>query len=143
MGANFNFNKVIIGGRLCTDPELKTTTNGTSVTSFSVAITRKHSKEEQVSDFISVVAWRKTAEFITQYFRKGSSISIVGSLQTRNYTTDSGEKRYVTEVLADEVYFVDSKNDSQPAAAPANYVPSTYTTPPVMEEIEEIEDLPF
>lgn len=119
--ANLNFNKVILGGRLTADPELKTTQTGVSVTSFDVAINRKYSgqNQQQITDFITVVAWRQTAEFVTRYFRKGSSICVVGSLQTRSWTDNNGQKRYATEVVADEVNFVDSKSESSaPAAAP-------------------------
>lgn len=125
--ANFNFNKVILGGRLTADPELKTTTTGTPVTSFSVAVNRKYTPEGQQpqADFINVVAWRQQAEFVSRYFRKGSSICVVGSLQTRSYTDRDGQKRTVTEVVADEVNFVDSKSENNGAqynGAPAqNY----------------------
>ena len=108
--ANFNFNKVILGGRLTADPELKTTTNGNVVTSFSIAVTRRFAKSSdgqsnQQSDFINCVAWRQQAEFITRYFKKGSSICITGSLQTRTWTDQQNNKRYVTEVVVDEVNF--------------------------------------
>ena len=108
--ANFNFNKVIIGGRLTQDVELKTTQSGISVVSFSVAVNRKGA--ERKTDFIDVTAWRNTAEFISKYFSKGSSICIVGTLQKREWTDNNGNKRYVTEVVAEEATFVDSKNDS-------------------------------
>ena len=111
--ASFNFNKVILGGRIARDPELKTTQSGLSVTQFSIAVNRKSTKEQQApqADFINVTAWRNTAEFITKFFRKGSSICIVGSLQTRSFTDKTGSKREVTEVVADEAYFVDSKQE--------------------------------
>lgn len=111
--ASFNFNKVILGGRIARDPELKTTQSGLSVTQFSIAVNRKSAKDQQApqADFINVTAWRQTAEFITKFFRKGSSICIVGSLQTRSFTDKNGAKREVTEVLADEAYFVDSKQE--------------------------------
>ena len=111
--ASFNFNKVILGGRIARDPELKTTQSGLSVTQFSIAVNRKSTKEQQApqADFINVTAWRNTAEFITKFFRKGSSICIVGSIQTRSFTDKTGSKREVTEVVADEAYFVDSKQD--------------------------------
>lgn len=111
--ASFNFNKVILGGRIAKDPELKTTQSGLSVTQFSIAVNRKSTKDQQApqADFINVTAWRNTAEFITKFFRKGSSICIVGSLQTRSFTDKTGSKREVTEVLADEAYFVDSKQE--------------------------------
>ena len=133
--ANFNFNKVIIGGRLCADPELKTTPSGISTTSLNIAVNRKvKSGEEIKADFISCVAWRNNAEFITRYFHKGSSICIIGSLQTRNWTDSSGNKHYVTEVVVDEVTFVDSKGSDNSAS---------YTAPPQMEEVTDDEDLPF
>lgn len=111
--ASFNFNKVILGGRIARDPELKTTQSGLSVTQFSIAVNRKSTKDQQApqADFINVTAWRNTAEFITKFFRKGSSICIVGSIQTRSFTDKTGAKREVTEVMADEAYFVDSKQD--------------------------------
>ena len=144
---NFNFNRVIIGGRLTADPELKTTTTDVSVTSFTVAVNRRFGNkngEERQADFINVTAWRQQAELVTRYFKKGSSICIVGSIQTRNWTDNDGNKRYATDVVADEVVFVDSKGESSaaPAQATPTYIPSAYTTP-VMEEITEDEDLPF
>jgi len=109
--ANFNFNKVIIGGRLTADPELKTTPSGISVCSFVVAVNRNYKGPDgkQVTDFLNVTAWRGTAEFITRYFRKASSICVVGSVQTRSWVTQAGEKRYATEIVADEAYFVDNR----------------------------------
>lgn len=111
--ASFNFNKVILGGRIARDPELKTTPSGLFVTQFSIAVNRKSTKDQQApqADFFNVTAWRNTAEFITKYFRKGSSICITGLLQTRSFTDKNGAKREVTEVLADEAYFVDSKQE--------------------------------
>jgi single-strand DNA-binding protein len=112
--ANFNFNKVILGGRLTADPELKTTQSGVSVTTFSVAVTRRFSGkdgEQQTADFVNVTAWRQTAEFITKFFRKGSSLCVVGSIQTRSWTDQQGQKHWATEVVADEAYFVDAKGD--------------------------------
>ncbi len=148
--ANFNFNKVILGGRLTADPELKSTPAGDSVTNFSVAVTRRGQKKEgeKDTDFITVTAWRNTAEFITQYFRKGSGICIVGSLRTRNWTDQQGQKRYATEVVADEAYFVDSKAESGGNAAPApasQYVPEQYQTQttPQFAEVADDEQLLF
>ncbi len=146
--ANFNFNKVIIGGRLTSDPELKTTASGVSVTSFTVAVNRRFGNkngEEQQADFINVTAWRQQAELVSKYFHKGSSICIVGSLQTRSWTDNDGNKRYATDVVADEVNFVDSKNDGA-ATAPTTYVPEAYTSgpdAPKFEEITDDEELPF
>lgn len=150
--ANFNFNKVIIGGRLTADPELKTTPAGVSVTSFIVAVNRRHqakdAKESQ-ADFITVTAWRQTAEFVTRFFRKASSICIVGSIQTRSWTDQQGQKRYATEVVADEAYFVDAKGvgtapvDQTGVQTAAPYVPEQYQTPPQFEELGDNEELPF
>lgn len=151
--ANFNFNKVILGGRLAADPELKTTPSGIPVTTFTVAVNRRFggkSGEEAQADFFNVTAWRQTAEFITRYFRKASSICIVGSLQTRSWTDQNGQKHYATEIVADEAFFVDSKdempitvNAPQTQAQPT-YVPEQYTQgAPSFEEIGNDEDLPF
>jgi single-strand DNA-binding protein len=105
-----NINCVILIGRLTADVDLKQTPNGVSVASFSIAVNRRYTKgEEQQADFINVVAWRGTAEFISKYFKKGSCIFIKGSLQTRSWTDQNGNKRYVTEVVADEAQFVESK----------------------------------
>lgn len=130
--ANFNLNKVILGGRLTSDIELKTTPSGVSVCSFSLAVNRKYSKEgEQQADFINCQAWRGTAEFISKYFGKGSAICVVGSLQQRSWTDKDGQKRYATEVVVDEAMFVDGKNDAQGTEAPnpTNYIPDAYKTP--------------
>lgn len=152
--ANFNFNKVIIGGRLTADPELKTTPSGVAVTSFTVAINKRHqpkdAKETQ-ADFVNVTAWRGTAEFVCNYFRKASSICVVGSMQTRSWTDPQGQKRYATEVVADEAYFVDAKGEGSPAgsAAPSmppasQYVPQQYQAGASnFEELGDGEELPF
>lgn len=102
-----SYNKVILIGNLTAEPELKTTTNGTSVTSFTVAVQRRYAKDsdEVKADFINCVAWRQSAEFITKYFSKGSNIIIEGAIQTRSYTTQDGTKRTVTEVVCDNVQF--------------------------------------
>ena len=92
---------------------MKTTPSGLSVTTFTVAVNRRTAKagETPQADFINVTAWRQTAEFITKYFRKASSICIVGSIQTRSWTDQQGQKRFATEIVADEAYFVDSKSE--------------------------------
>jgi single-strand DNA-binding protein len=108
-----SFNKVILIGNLTADPELKTTPNGVSVTSFSIAVGRRKVKDaEPQTDFINIVAWRNTAEFICNYFQKGKAILIVGSLQSRSWTDQNNQKRYVTEVVAEETQFVEKKSDS-------------------------------
>ena len=134
--ANLNFNKVILGGRLTTDPELKKTQQGTSVTSFSLAVNRKANKD--VTDFINLVAWRNTAEFICEYFKKGSSIMVEGELQVRTYEDKQGNKRQAYEVIVSDAYFVDSKSDNE------GFVPPTSQIEPNFEEFNnEDEDLPF
>ena len=150
--ANFNYNKVIIGGRLCEDPELKSTQSGVSVCQFNVAVNRKEKPkdgEQPKADFFTVVAWRQQAEFVTRYFRKGSSISVTGALQNRSWTTQNGEKRYKTEIVAQEIDFVDSKNESQSQFGQPNPYEQQgqYSQqPPVAPKFEELgddEDLPF
>ena len=124
--SNFNFNKVILGGRLTATPELKATQSGASVCSFSIAVNRKYQKDgAQETDFINCVAWRQTAEFITRYFKKGSSICVVGAIQNRSWE-DNGQKRYATDIVVDEVMFVDSKNDTQSAETANTYIPDAY-----------------
>ena len=103
-------NKAILVGRLTRDPELKTTPNGVNVCSFTLAIDRRFAKDQ--TDFINCVAWRQTAEFICKYFAKGRMIGIVGSIQTRNWEDKDGKRQYATEVVADEAYFTESKNQS-------------------------------
>ena len=118
-------NCAVIMGRLVADPELRTTTSGKSVTSFCVAVDRNYVRqgEERQTDFINVVAWRKTADFITRYFHKGSMIAVQGSIQTRNYEDKNGNKRTAVEVLAGNVSFCGSKADSNEGfgAQPSNF----------------------
>lgn len=127
--ANFNLNKVILGGRLASVPELKQTQGGQAVTSFSLAVTRRYSgkDEQQKADFINCVAWRQTAEFVNKYFTKGSAICIEGELQTRDYLDKNSQKRYVTEVNVQQAYFVDSKADAAAVNAPP---PQSYAYQP-------------
>lgn len=137
--ANFNLNKVILGGRITADPELKQTPQGVSVTSFSVAVNRRG--KEQQADFINCVAWRQTADFICRFFKKGSSICIVGNIQTRTWNDTQNNKRYATEVIVDEAYFVDSKSDGAPSFTEA---PAFQTQQaPKFEEITGDDELPF
>ena len=113
-------NKAILVGRLTRDPELRTTANGVSVCSFSIAVNRRFKNAEggYDADFINCVAWRQQAEFMAKYFAKGRMVGVVGSIQTRHYDNKDGQKVYVTEVAVDEVHFVDSRssNDSAPVA---------------------------
>ena len=113
-----SINTAVIMGRLTADPELKTTASGLSVLSFSVAVDRNYQKEgeEKAVDFINVVAWRKTAEFITRYFHKGSMIAVEGSIQTRKYEDKDGNKRTAVEILANTVSFCGKEASSAPAA---------------------------
>lgn len=104
-------NKAILMGRLVKDPELRSTQSGTPVTSFSIAIDRAPGKDGQrVTDFIDIVAWNKTAEFVTKWFNKGKMIVVVGRIQVRNWEDNSGQKRKSVEVVADEVQFAGSKS---------------------------------
>ena len=107
-------NKIIIMGRLTRDPELRRTGSGTAVTSFSLAVDRdfKSQSGEKETDFIDVVAWRSTAEFVSKYFTKGRMAVVEGRLQIRDWTDKEGGKRRSAEVVADQVYFADSKRDS-------------------------------
>lgn len=123
--ASFNFCKVIVGGRITAEPELKTTSSGIAVTSFSVAVNRRSSgNQESQADFFNVTAWRQTAEFVTKYFHKASSICIVGTLQNRTWTDQQGQKRFATDIVADEVHFVDAKSEM-----PQQYAPPAWNTP--------------
>lgn len=135
--ANLNLNKVILGGRLTADAELKQTPQGVSVTTFSIAVNRR-GKDAQ-TDFVNCNAWRQTAETICKYFKKGSSICISGQIQVRSWQDQQGNKRYATEVVADEVYFVDSKADGQ-ASYPTE---PAFQQAPKFEEIDADDTLPF
>ena len=101
-------------GRLTRDPEVRyTQTNNTLVASFSLAVNRRFAREgEQQADFINIVAWSKTGEFVSKYVKKGQQVAVIGRLQTRNWDDEQGQKHYVTEVVAEEVYFADSKKDN-------------------------------
>ena len=107
-------NKAILIGRLTRDPELRTTTSGISSTSFTVAVSRTYTNQngEIETDFINCVAWRKQAENIAKYCKKGSQVAVEGRIQTRSYDAQDGTKRYVTEVLADNVTFLGAKGTS-------------------------------
>lgn len=149
--ANFNFNRVMLGGRLTADPECKQTPSGVSVTTFSVAVNRRFGGKDsqQQTDFFNVTAWRQTADFVTKYFHKGSSIFVVGTIQNRTWTDQQGQKRYATDIVADEVSFVDSRSESSGVAqyTPEAYNEPSFSTPdnqaPNFEEIKGDDDLPF
>ena len=108
-------NKVILLGRLTRDPETRyTQTSNMQVTSFTLAVNRRFVRqgEERQADFINCVAWNKTAEFVSKYFKKGQQVGIIGRIQTRNYDDEQGIKHYVTEIIAEEVYFAGDKKDA-------------------------------
>lgn len=134
---SLNLNKVILGGRLTATPELKQTPNGVSVTTFTIAVNRKG--RDGLTDFIDCQAWRQTAEFITKYFSKGNAICIVGSLQKRSWKDKNGENRYVTEVIADEAMFVESKGETPTFDVPADSKPIE----PKFESLNADDPLPF
>jgi single-strand DNA-binding protein len=138
------FNKVILVGNMTADPELKQTTAGTSVSSFSIAVNRRFSKDgEQACDFINIVAWKQQAEFVCKYFKKGQAILVCGQLQTRTWTDNQGQKRYATEVVADEVSFVGNSSSTTEAKSEP-YMPTAYTTNNQnFEEIPNDGSLPF
>ena len=151
--SNLNLNKVVLCGRLTADPELKQTQNGIAVVSFTLAVNRRFVKSADGSnnsqaDFINLVAWRQTAEFIARYFKKGSSLCVTGSIQTRSWSDTQGQKRYATEVVVDEAMFVDSRNDG---AGASQYMPDAYGSPsfastgdaPNFEDVKADDDLPF
>lgn len=149
--ANFNINKVILGGRLTNDPELRQTTSGIPVLSFTIAVNRKYQSRtadengqpmqaQQQADFINCVAWRQTAEFISRYFRKGSSICVTGSIQVRTYNDQQGQKRYATDVVVDEAYFVDAKGEGPQVgmgAAPGGYQQMPYQQNPYGQQVPQ------
>ena len=112
-------NKIVLMGRLTKDPETRyTQTNNTLVASFTLAVNRRFARqgEERQADFIPVVAWSKTGEFCSKYFKKGQQVGVVGRLQTRNWEDENKVKHYITEVVAEEAYFADSKRDGADAA---------------------------
>ena len=139
-------NSIIIMGRLTSDPELRSTSSGLSVTTFTVAVDRNYAKpgEEKKTDFIPVSAWRSTADFVSKYFRKGSMIAVQGSLQTRNYEDKNGNKRVAFEVLADQVSFCGSKSESGTFNNASNNASSyNNSTADDFSSVVDDEDLPF
>ena len=109
-------NKVILMGRLTRDPEVRyTQTNYTLVCNYSLAVNRRFARqgEERQADFFNIVAWGKTGEFCSKYFKKGQQVGVIGRLQTRSWDDDNGQKHYATEVVAEEVYFADSRRDGE------------------------------
>lgn len=155
--ANFNLNKVMLGGRLTADPELKQTQNGIQVASFTIAVNRRfrsNDNQQPSTDFFNVTAWRALAEHVTRYYRKGSSIFVIGTIQNRTWTDQQGTKRYATDIVADELHFVDSRSESPVQQNAQPYTPDAYnngapaySTPaeaaPNFEEVKTDDDLPF
>lgn len=162
-------NKAILQGRLVADPELRHTQSGVAVASFRIACDRDFKGKDpnaQSADFINIVAWRQTAEFISRYFTKGSMILVDGRIQVRDYTDNNGQRRYITEIVADNVHFAASKRESgggnyqsnsygggynapQSGAQPSYAAPSAYApaAQPSANEFAELNDddgeLPF
>lgn len=137
-------NNAVIMGRLVADPELRTTGSGVSVTSFTVAVDRRFANkdEEKQADFIDVIAWRQTADFVCKYFRKGSMIAVQGYIQTRMYEDKDGNKRKAVEIVADNVSFCGSKSDSAKTDNDTNPTASTPVTTNLNAVIDD-EETPF
>lgn len=144
-------NKVILMGRITRDIELKYTQSNTAVCSFSVAVERNFARqgEERQTDFINVVAWRQQAEFVSKYFGKGRMINVVGSLQTRTWDDQNGQKHYATEVIAEEINFCgEPKQDGSGARPAQNFQPQPnfgvpQSEPSGFQPIDIDDDLPF
>ena len=139
-------NKVVLMGRLTRDPEVRyTQTNNTLVASFSLAVNRRFARqgEERQADFINIVAWSKLGEFCSKYFKKGQQVGIIGRLQVRNWEDEQGQKRYVTEVVAEEAYFADSKRDGADSTSFENTFGSNISSSSPEFEVTSSDDLPF
>ena len=137
-------NKAILMGRLTDNPELKYTPNNIAVCSFTLAVNRSYARpgEERKTDFIDIVTWRSTAEFVSKYFAKGMQVAVEGSIQTRTYEDRQGVKRKAFEVVANEVFFADSKRDNARAVETAT---PTFTSSmgSDFEEVSSDDELPF
>ncbi len=152
---SLNLNKVILAGRLVADPELKQTPSGANVVSIRIAVNRRFqprdSQQQNEADFFNVTAWQNTAEFIAKYFRKGSAICVCGRIQNRSWIDQNGQKRYMTDIIAEEANFVESRNNqdgmSGNMGTPEPYAAPAYSSPannaPKFEEIKTDDDLPF
>jgi len=137
-------NSVCLMGRLTADPELKSTQSGVSVCSFRIAVDRTYTPkgQEKQTDFINIVTWRSTAEFVSRYFRKGQLVAVQGSIQTSQYTDRDGNKRTTFDVVADNVFFAEKKAESGETKQGAGYDHS----PDIQGDFEEIispDELPF
>lgn len=153
-----SFNKVILIGNLTADPELKRTPSGVSVCRFTLAVNRRFAKAaegQQTADFITVVAWRQSADFVARYFKKGRPILVCGQIQSRSWTDQQNVKHYSTEVVADEVSFVESGNRNGEGGYTGGqdaYTPDAYSSAPSFsngnagsgfEELPADDGLPF
>ena len=127
-------NKVVLMGRLTKDVEMRYTQgNNTAVANFTLAVTRRFKKVGQPeADFLPIIAWSKTAEFCGKYFKKGQQVSVIGNIQTRNWADNEGKKHYVTEIIAEEVYFADTKKSEGSTTDTGDFHP-----------VDENDDLPF
>lgn len=151
---SLNLNKVILSGRVASEPEQKQTPSGVSVVTYSMAVGRRFVTEgqERETDFFRVTAWQSTADFIARYFHKGDAICITGRIQNRSWTDQSGQKHYITEIVAEEANFVENKRDRPEGQAPASGTaamppPTVYTSPAAQgirfEEIPTDDGCPF
>lgn len=149
---SLNLNKVILAGRVVADPELKQTQSGVAVCSLRIAVNRRFtsrdSQQQSETDFFNVTAWQNTAEFIARYFHKGSAICVCGRIQNRSWVDQQGQKRYMTDIIAEEVNFVESRNAQDNGSVGGDvYAAPSYSTPaqsaPKFEEIKTDDDLPF
>lgn len=149
-------NKIFLQGRLVADPELRQTPSGVSVATFRLAVDRDFKNKEtgeKETDFVTIVTWRNTAEFVSRYFTKGRMAIVEGRLQMRNYTDREGNKRTAAEVVADNVYFGDSRRDAEGGGAPYSAPAQTYSAPnygtpaPASDQFAELSEddgeLPF
>jgi len=146
-------NQIVIMGRLTRDPELRHTSNGTAVASFSLAVDRGYTPKdggERLTDFIDVVAWRNSAEFVSKYFTKGQMAAVTGRLQIRDWTDKDGNKRKSAEVIADNIYFTESKKSRESSFAPVEVkedYSASYSTPVESSDFAELDmddgELPF
>lgn len=142
-------NKVILMGRLTKDPDVRyTTTNNTLVASFTLAINRRFARqgEERQADFVNVVAWDKTGEFCSKYFKKGMQVAVIGRIQTRSYDDKDGKRVYVTEVVAEETYFADSKREGEAmGSSPFGGVDAPFNANATSSDFTPVtdDDLPF
>ena len=139
-------NKVILMGRLTRDPEVRyTQANNTLVASFSLAVNRRFVRqgEERQADFINIVAWSKLGEFCSKYFKKGQQVGVIGRIQTRTWDDDQGQKHYITEVVAEEAYFADSKREGENSSNFDATFCAMQTEGSSYFEVSSGDDLPF